>query len=955
MGGQELERAASSVVRAALPRRVLVAEHDPVDASRLVALLGRLGIEGGRIRVADSLLGARAALAREQFDCVLLDLALPDAPGLEGVSVLCSAVPNVPIVVMPADGQESLVYAAMAEGADEYVPKPGLAPSELTDVLLRALQRRRGRARSRAQMERAASALDSIPAPTVALDGSGRIVATNSAWTDAAVAAGADLAAVGVGVSYLTVCDMAVGQGCEPAAEVAAGIREVLSGLRAQFSLDYPSATPDGARWFTARVSPAGALGGGAVVTHLDITEVRLAEQALQGPELPSPDSLDPAAPIFALLSPEGTVRYLSDAAIRLLGLSVTDPWSPRTLDWLRPDDRDQLIRRLQQARAEPGRREQMIVRVRDSGGRWLALDLTVVNRLDDPAVGAFAVTGADVTEGQRLRITRNLESRLLRRLPSAVVIIDDGGTVVYWNARAADIFGYPPEEVVGRSISDLDLFPPDSTDRQAIRRELRSRRRWDGELDGRRRDGSPVPLHVTLEAVEDPETGFRGVIGMSADISDRRSLENRLGREAHLDPLTGLPNRLALVEHVESALERAGGRSTSVALLFVDIDDFKSINDSMGHEAGNEVIRSVAELFAAVLEPGDLLARLGGDEFVICREGITADEAVELGKRILRLLSVPFKLGSQSMTLSATMGVAVSTPGAPMEKLLQEADVAMYEAKEAGKGRVQLFDAALRYQRRRTRDIATHLKAALGTDQIVTYFQPVVAIGTGRVLGFEALVRWQHPARGFITPDRFVPVAEETGLIEPLGAQVLDDACRALVAWSAERPRLTMAVNASARQLHSLDFVDVVRDALGRHGLDPSRLCIEVTESAVADVQTAAEALTQLRSLGVSIAMDDFGTGHSSFSRLLSLPLDRLKVDRSFVEAMLDDAGSRAVVTAVIGLARAMGLQVIAEGVEKPAQADALLGLGCEMAQGFLWSRPLPFTGAAALLAQAL
>ena len=788
--------------------------------------------------------------------------------------------------------------------------------------------------------------LDSIEAPAVALDDSGRIVAVNAAWTAVAAHGDAGAPSTGVGVSYLTVCDQAEGAFAESAAEAAAGIRSVLDGCADRFALDYPCPSHGVERWFTLRVTPMGELRRGAVVTHLDITDLRRAEQRLHRDEAHLHRPYDETSPIFALVEPDGTIRELSELTTSLLGLRPGEDIGAGAFDRIDPSDREAAMAVFARVLTVPGATERVVLSAIDGSGRARTLDLTVVNLLDDPTVGAVAVSGCDVTEGRLHQIARRLESRLLQTLPAAVVVTDDRGVVVYWNDRAEDLYGYSAAEAIGRPGLDLNVGPSEREQVKAMVATVLADSRWEGAYDARHRDGSRVPIQVTLERVDDDEIDFHGIVGASIDVSDRRVLEDDLAFQALHDPLTGLPNRRLFVDHLERALDEGERTGLRTAVLFIDLDDFKLVNDRVGHSAGDEVLRVVGELVSGALCSGDLVARLGGDEFVVCCGDIADPAEVDaLTDRILDVLATPFRVGGDSFAVSASIGVALSGPSTGAEGLLRNADAAMYAAKESGKARGELFDDALRDKVRARRQLAVELEAALATGQIQTHFQPQFALDTGALVGFEALARWSHPERGMVPPDEFIPVAEESGLIAQLGRIVLTESCRALASWRAAVPDvpLTVAVNVSAHQLSDPDFLDTVLTELVEVGVPPALLCLEVTESSLADADTAVRALSRLKAIGVELAIDDFGTGYSSLSRLRLFPVDYLKIDRGFVAGMTQRPDDAVIVAAVLGLARTLGVRTVAEGIDDPRQLAELAGLGCDIGQGFFWSRAVP------------
>ena len=427
----------------------------------------------------------------------------------------------------------------------------------------------------------------------------------------------------------------------------------------------------------------------------------------------------------------------------------------------------------------------------------------------------------------------------------------------------------------------------------------------------------------------------------------ERQAFEQKLHHQAFHDSLTGLPNRALFVDRLQHALSRMPRRSHSVSVLFLDIDRFKMINDSLGHDVGDRLLVEVADRLSSCLRPSDTLARYGGDEFTILLEDPEVDGAVQVAERILELLKEPFTLAGREVSASASIGIA-HAPSPMGEDPLREADLAMYRAKDRGRGRWETFDPEMNRYARGRLDSETELAEAVERREFVLHYQPVVALSTGRVTGVEALVRWIHPRRGVVSPAEFIPLAEETGAIVPLGRWVLEEACRQAVEWDGEGlSPLQLNVNLSAVQFQREDLVETVAAVLEVTGLSPSRLTLELTETIVMeDVEAGMDAMARLRELGVRIALDDFGQGYSSLGYLKRFPLDNIKIDRSFVDGLVGSPEDQAIVRSVVMLAREMHMTVTAEGVETAEQLDAVRLLGCDEAQGYFFSAPLPGVG---------
>jgi diguanylate cyclase len=452
--------------------------------------------------------------------------------------------------------------------------------------------------------------------------------------------------------------------------------------------------------------------------------------------------------------------------------------------------------------------------------------------------------------------------------------------------------------------------------------------------------------------------SGLLGVSDGPPDPADTLSTMARLFHAATHDTLTGLPTRAVLMERLERELARAD-REWQVAVLFVDLDNFKLVNDSLGHESGDLVLREMARRVKGCTGPYDTVSRFGGDEIVILHPGVADGSEVVIGQRILAAMAEPVMVSGREVVVSASVGVAIGTSGErTAEKLLREADTALYSAKNRGRSRLERFNDELHARVTRRVQIESDLRAALRDEQLFVHYQPQVNLQTGRVAGVEALVRWQHPVHGLMEPGEFVPVAEECRLIGALGRQVLRAACRQLAQWNVQAPKLslTMTVNVSPRQLEEAGFVADLRNVLTETGIRPTSLCLELTESALMTRETdIVPVLERVRAMGVYVAIDDFGTEYSSLARLRGLPVEVLKIDRSFIDGLPSESGDTAIVSSILSLAFAMGKHVIAEGVERPEQAVALCGMGCTVAQGFLFSRPVAAGGIAPLLERKL
>jgi diguanylate cyclase (GGDEF)-like protein len=472
---------------------------------------------------------------------------------------------------------------------------------------------------------------------------------------------------------------------------------------------------------------------------------------------------------------------------------------------------------------------------------------------------------------------------------------------------------------------------------------------------------GGDLPVAAELAPDELVPDEARAALGsLRAQVSlalERAELAAELARRASLDPLTGLANRPGFAERLRETLAAFAGDPPAPALLLLDLDDFKTINDSLGHSSGDEVLRVVAERLRGCLRPGDLAARLGGDEFAVLVPAVADEaEAVALGERLAAILRTPVTVAGREVLARASVGVRLARGGdEDPERLLRDADMAMYAAKTAGRAGVRVFDTVMHTRAVQRLDFEAALRRAVIRQQFTVRYQPVVRLPGGELAGLEALVRWDHPERGLVMPGEFVPLAEDTGLIVPIGRWVLHAACQAARDWQRRfplQPHPFLSVNLSVRQLQQPDLLEDVAGALDASGLDPGELMLEITESVLVTDQAAMlERLRGLRALGVHLAIDDFGTGYSALAYLKSLPVDTLKLAKPFVDGLVHGAEEAALTNAILRIADLVGLQVIAEGIEQPAQARELERLGCPLGQGFHFARPLDQFAVEALL----
>ena len=570
-----------------------------------------------------------------------------------------------------------------------------------------------------------------------------------------------------------------------------------------------------------------------------------------------------------------------------------------------------------------------------------------------------FTAILRDVSEQRAVeRALRDAESRrkveeaeahmaaIVASSDDAIVGMTLDGAITTWNRGAETMYGYRAEEVVGRPFA---LLMP-SSDEQEIQGFVQRLQQGEAvirlETGRMRKDGSMVDVALTISPILDPNGVTIGASSIARDITQRKQAEALMAHQALHDTLTGLPNRALLDDRLKQALARCTREADrEVAVLFLDLDHFKVINDGLGHAAGDAVLIAVAQRLRDAVRPSDTVARFGGDEFVIVCEGAGRWHGEVLGRRIAEVLELEIDAGGRPVVTSASIGLAVGrghdTPGL----LLANADAAMYQAKGKGRARTEVFDNDFRTRIDRRLSMEEALRRALDESQFHVCYQPIVSLPDERIVGAEALLRWDGPDPAWSRPDAFIPVAEETGLIVPIGAWVLREVVRQLQAWHgvlADDEDFSVSVNLSALQL-TPELADMTFD-LRSHGIDPRRLSFELTETVLMeDAEASIEALLGLKMLGPKLAIDDFGTGYSSLAYLQRLPVDSVKIDRSFVKGLGTKSNDDAIVAAILALADALDLSVTAEGIESPAHVAALSALGCEHGQGFYWSAAMP------------
>ncbi|MDP2029243.1 MAG: EAL domain-containing protein [Thiobacillus sp.] len=617
------------------------------------------------------------------------------------------------------------------------------------------------------------------------------------------------------------------------------------------------------------------------------------------------------------------------------------------------PDDKDRVLTAIQEHFV--GNQTFYVVECRmhckDGSWKWILTRGKLVSRDANGNPSRMIGTHTDITERKQVEEQLHIAATAFDS-QEGMIVTDADGVILRVNRAFTEITGYTAEDAVGQTTRLLKSGRHSADFYREMWKTINRTGGWQGEIWDRRKTGEEYPKWLTISAVKDNSGAVTHYVGTHFDITERKKAEEKISELAFFDQLTGLPNRTLLLDRLRQIMTTSSRDGSYGSLLFIDLDNFKTLNDTLGHDMGDLLLKQVAQRLTPCVRKGDSVARLGGDEFVLVLGGLSLSEreaaigAEAVAGKVLATLNQPYQLGDVAYRCTASVGATLfSGHLATIEDLMKQADLAMYKSKEAGRNTFRFFDPDMETAVMNRAALEKDLREAVQEKQFLLHYQAQV-VDEGRLTGAEVLVRWQHPQRGTVSPAEFIPLAEETGLILPLGHWVLETACTQLAVW-ATRPgmaHLTIAVNVSAHQFNQNDFVDQVLTVLNNTGANPQRLKLELTESLlVGNVQNIIEKMFALKAKGVGFSLDDFGTGYSSLSYLRRLPLDQLKIDQSFVRDVLIDPNDAAIAKTIVALAQSLGLGVIAEGVETEAQRDFLASSGCYAYQGYFFSRPLP------------
>jgi len=642
--------------------------------------------------------------------------------------------------------------------------------------------------------------------------------------------------------------------------------------------------------------------------------------------------------PLMVTATPHHEVLHTNAQAQAWLEGNLTDPW----LKGLQPEARAQFFQML----ADTGAAHEFEVLWHGATrSDWALISAQRMRYQDrDAVLTAFTPIGRLKQMEQRLE----LWAKVFEASSESIMITDAERRILTVNRAFCRSTAYEFSEIVGQMPEILCSDHHPSGFYSEIWLATRVRGTWQGEMWIQRKTGEAIPVWAVFNAVRDELGQITHVIATSFDISERKANEQRITHLAQHDVLTDLPNRLLCVERLQMALQQAERQNWRVAVLFIDLDRFKNINDSLGHHIGDGLLRSVSHRLLEAVRAGDTVSRMGGDEFVVILNGVTDVEEITqiVERRLIPLIRQPHDIDGAELHVSCSVGIAVyPEDGGEIDTLMRNADAAMYQAKSQGRNNAQFFTIEMDRRLRERMQIENDLRVAIERQELRIYYQPRVDCRSGKLLGAEALVRWQHPEQGLVTPAHFISIAEECGLIIPLGAWVLAQACRQQALWRDNGfGNIVISVNVSAPQLHDPELLKTLRRAISDNGISANMIELELTESLLMeDVSSTIDLLHEIKALGISLSVDDFGTGYSSLNYLHRFPIDKLKIDQSFIRDMLDDPNDLAITKAVIGLGHTLGLRVDAEGVEKTEEMRVLYAAGCDELQGYLFGKPMP------------
>lgn len=689
---------------------------------------------------------------------------------------------------------------------------------------------------------------------------------------------------------------------------------------------------------------------------HQDYTDRKTAEEALENERNFTSTILDTVGTLVVLLDREGRIALFNRACEKITGYEFEEVRGYYIWDKLIPPEDIESIKDVFEeltAGQFPNRHENCWLTKR--GKRRLISWSNSVLLGDDGELQWTIATGIDITERRQAEEQIRKQSQAIEQSPTAVVITDTGGIIEYVNPKFTELTGYSAEEAIGKNPRILKSGETSSEEYKRLWATITSGGEWRGGFHNKKKNGELYWESTFISPIKSPDGTITHFLAVKEDITDRKQAEETITYMSHYDTLTGLPNRALFNDRLNLALAHAHRNGEIFAVMWLDLDSFKNINDTLGHVVGDQILQGISKRLESCLREGDTVARLGGDEFVLLLPQITnVEDVVKVVQKVFVAIQPPFNFDGRDFYTTTSIGISLYPyDGEDSETLIKNAEVALYRAKEQGRANYQLYAPDMNEKAFERLAMENSMRRALEREEFIVYYQPIVNIATGQIVSMEALIRWQHPTLGLVSPADFIPLAEETGLIVPIGEWALKTACAQNKAWQeAGLSNIRISVNLSARQFQQPNLVEMVNQTLWATGLVPEYLEFEITESVVMkDADAAIATLRTMKKRGIEIAIDDFGTGYSSLGYLKHFPIDRLKIDRLFIHTIIEDSSDSAITKAIISMAKGLNLRVVAEGVETIEQLEFLDALGCDEMQGYLYSRPVPAKEAAKLL----
>ncbi len=923
--------------------KVLIVEDELAIAKDIELKLLELGYTVSAI--VDNGLDAINYTARNLPDLVLMDIVLPGAmDGIQAVAAIQNLY-DIPVIYLTAYSDQVFLDRAKITDPMAYIIKP-ISVRELHAAITIALYKADVEKQLR-EKEFMDATLISLKDALFAWDSKGRLIRVNTALLSLLQCQETDVIGQDV-IDVITLTDAETG---EAATCKLIYLIEFHGTLKDNQDLLLKCSNN---RQVAVRVSGSKIMDNqnqclGYAMLLRDDTERKQQQQIIRESEIRFSELVNNIESIFYLgdIHNEQLI-YISPIYEKIYGRMPAEvPLSSELpfLNYVLPDDLNKATGFIKLIHQQKKCDETFRITRPDGEVRWVKARCFPVTDKDSN-VSRMACVIDDVTENTQVEIKLKQAAKVFENTSEGILITDADLNIMAVNQAFTQITGFTEQDVLGETSRILQSGEQSRSFYKAMWHTIDSTGHWQGEMINRRKNGEVYPQWMTVNTIHDPDANIMNYICIFSDITHIKKSQEKLDYLAHHDHLTGLANRLLFNARLEHSIERAARDNEQVTVVLMDLDRFKEINDSLGHSAGDKLLKSLGNRLRDCFREEDTLARLGGDEFIFILEELKhQDEVLSIAQKIQNIFSEPFLVDFREIIVTASLGISIYPgDGKDVQTLIKHADIAMYHAKQQGKNRIVFYTESLNSDNIKRLTLATQMRQALERQEFIVYYQPQICLDTLEITGVEALIRWQHPINGFMSPLGFIPLAEETGFIEELGKFVMHTACEQCKLWHDQGySKLSMAVNLSAQQFLHTDIVDTVKTVLADTGLPASSLVLEITESGLMDyADKVIDLLDRLKSLGVQLAIDDFGTGYSSLSYLKRFPIDKLKIDQSFVKDLPEDTQDAAISRSIIALGKTLNLQIIAEGVETEEQRQFMISEGCHVMQGFLFSQPV-------------